>query len=253
MTPAAAATIASASEAMCSPGNLSPALDASLTADWTLIEHITAKNALLGAQAIGLGERVYFGFLAQSKTDPTLFIAVHRGTNPTSIMEWLEDGLAPISNHIHLGFKSIHDTMECGIPAQSVADGISARVPLGATVICIGHSLGSPLAAFTQLALRKMNVNATGIFFACPKPGDALFAALFDELVGPDNYRVWDFSRDKVPDMPFTLWPDFMYAHLNSRTVIVPSQSTVEIPDDLANNHHAENYAKLLANLKEPI
>jgi hypothetical protein len=250
VTPAEAATICACAEAMNQPGNLAPALDASLVDDWDIVEYITAANALFGAQALGLGERVFFGFLARSKADPTKFVAVVRGTNPISFAEWMEDFLTPLVDHTHLGFKTLQSTLECGAPSLSIADGISARVPLGAEVLVIGHSLGSPLAAYTLALLRKMNVLAVGMFFACPKPGDSLYAALFDEIVGPSNYRVYDYSRDLVPTMPITLWPDFMYAHLNSRTVIIPSQSTAVIPDDIASNHHAESYAALLAGLK---
>jgi triacylglycerol lipase len=250
MTPATAATIAAASEAMYSAGNNTPALDPRLAADWTLIEHITAKDALFGLQHIGLGQRVYYGFLAQSKSDPTQFVASVRGTE--TVLEWLEDGLAVLTNHVEAGFYSIYSTMECGMPAQSAADGISTRVPLGATVTVVGHSLGAPLAAYLLMALIKMNVKATGMFFAMPRPGDGLFATMFDIAVGSDKYMVWNYVRDVVPNLPLWL-PLHPFARLNNRIVIRPSDSTAVIPDGVAEAHHADNYAKLLANLKPQV
>ncbi len=239
MNPATAAMLADSAES----------IDPVIPEEWDLLEYATAKDALFGSQHIGLGERVYFGFLAQSKADPTKFVVVIRGTKPTSVVEWLEDGLAFLTDHMQAGFAAIYETMECGIPGQSAADGISARVPPGSSVIVIGHSLGAPLGAYLLMALRKMNVAATGMFFAMPKPGDDLFATMFDIAVGPENYMVWNYVRDVVPRLP--LWLPFLpFARLHNRIVIRPSDSTAVIPDNVASNHHASSYAQLFAGMK---
>jgi fermentation-respiration switch protein FrsA (DUF1100 family) len=233
---------------MFDAGNNTPALDGRLTADWTLLEYFTAKDALALARLAGRGERVYYGALLQSKADPTLFVGAIRGTETT--IEWLEDGLAVLANHVHAGFYGIFDSMECGMPALPAVRGVSARVPPGSRVIFIGHSLGAPLAAYLLMAAIKMNIDATGMFFAMPKPGDGDFAIVYDGIVGQEKYIVFDYSRDRVPNLPLTIYPLHMFAHLRNRVVISPKDSTAVIPDDVAENHRAVNYAALLAGLK---
>lgn len=241
------ARIAAAVEAMYSPGVLIPAFPAALAAEYSLIDYITARNALFGTQRIGLGDRVFYGFLAQSRADATRFIVAIRGTE--CFAEWAEDAEAFLLNHVHVGFLSIGETMECGIPTESLAAAISARVPLGSHVDFYGHSLGAPLAAFALLAARQMNISARGYFYAMPKMGDAVFAKMFDDIVGADNYMVWNYLRDVVPQLPLWL-PLQPFVRLNNRIVIRPKDSSAVIPNDVANNHHAANYAALLEGMQ---
>ena len=226
-------------------GVCTPELHSSVAADWTLVEHITGKDALFGTQRLGLGDTVYYGFLAQSKADQTQYVVAIRGTE--TLAEWGEDTEAFIIQHVHAGFASIFDTMECGMPAQSVVDGVSARVPIGSNVTVVGHSLGAPLACYTLLGLRNMNVDASGLFYAMPKPGDDAFAADYDQIIGR-NYHVYDYLRDVVPHLPIWL-PRHRFTPLNNRTVIRPKDSTAVIPDDIFSNHKCDSYVELLANL----
>src|SRR5579863_6032182 len=69
---------------------LTPPLDPRIAADgFTVVGFISGVDALLDTQFAGMGQRLFYGFLAYSNADKTQFVAVIRGTN--NAVEWLED------------------------------------------------------------------------------------------------------------------------------------------------------------------
>lgn len=85
-------------EDMYTDGSLNPPADPRIAgAGWDIVAYLTANDVLIpdpGAPkqrlAIDLSKRVFYGFLAKSKTDPTSFVVVVRGTD--GLVEWLIDG-----------------------------------------------------------------------------------------------------------------------------------------------------------------
>jgi hypothetical protein len=76
-----------------------------------------------------------------------------------------------------------------------------------------------------------------GLFYAMPKPGDAKFAA--DFKANEARYTVFNYEPDAVTKLP----PFDRFSPLQDVHVIPKS---ARIPDGLASNHQAANYAALL-------
>lgn len=215
-----------------------PELDASVSDDWQLIGHLTALDALLNAQAIGIGERVWFGFVAQSRHDPSEYAVVIRGTQTG--LEWLIDSEGTI------GFASIYDSMRLGLGNLHAASDIADAISAPATVTVVGHSLGAALATYLTADLVthvELGTHVKGIFLASPKPGDADFARKFDAVVGQDNYDSFAYLLDLVPHAP----PSILgFRQLPKHTLLRPEESAAKIPFDLHLNHAADSYLALL-------
>jgi len=240
---------------------LDPPLDARIGAAWQCIGYLTAANALLGAQSIGLGDRVYYGFVIRSTTDPTQHIAVIRGTE--AVVEWLEnvEGLlvnGPPHGMVEHGFYSIYDSMlYCTVgaptiaaaPTRSAAQSLVATIPAGAVLTVIGHSLGAALATYLMADVARLNSNAftvIGALFASPKAGDATYVKDVDQVVGPDNYVVYNYIRDIVPHVPPSLPFGQGFQALPQAMWINPVKAQAEIRNDPFCNHHAYCYAAML-------
>ena len=232
MTPAQGAQIAAAAEAMYAEGMLNPPLDAELARDWDLVDYLTARDALFGLQQLNLGPRVFFGFMARLKADPTQHVVAIRGTETAK--EWLIDAEATLVNHLHLGFNSIYLSML--FRSVHPAAGITAATPPSSTVTIVGHSLGAPLACYLMNDLIGMR-DCYGLFYAMPKPGDAVFAQSFK--AHESRYTVFNYAEDTVPQLP----PFGRYSPLSNVHVIAKSP---RVPDDIVSNHQAANYAALL-------
>jgi triacylglycerol lipase len=247
------AIAARCAEDMAGP-SLAPDLDERL-AGWRIIGHFTALNALLGAQAFGIGDRAWYGFLAQNNADPLNYIAVFRGTE--QFIEWIEDGeFAPYPTSrgiVEHGFWSIYRSARYGGYGDAVASiGAAAAIKGGATVTVIGHSLGAALATYFardlhECANGKFSVEAQ--LFASPKPGDRMYANGFHGAIGSGNYTVYNFVRDLVPHAP----PGFLgYADLPNVMQIKPSNAMAPLPngsnviDVIKANHSVLNYAAML-------
>lgn len=236
MTPAEGVTLCAFAEAAYKPGVLYPELPNEIAAEYDLIDHFTARDALLALQKFGYGERVFYGWLLRSKKDPLQFVAVIRGTETAK--EWLLDALAVLVNHVHLGFSSIHGSMEVGGAHPSVS--LVNIIPPGATVWWLGHSLGAPLACYGMNDMIGQR-DCYGMFYAMPKPGDEVFASQFK--ASEARYSVFDYELDEVPKLPKSL-PLHRFVPLHDVTMIPRSS---QIHDDIVSNHQAENYAALLA------
>jgi hypothetical protein len=217
-----------------------------------VVANITAGDALFGSQALGLGDRVWYGFLAQSLGDPTRYVAVIRGTQGS--VEWLEDIEAQMVNGMHAGFASIYGSME--IDGQPIWRAIPNMLQPPATIDVYGHSLGSALATYLArdlaLQLRSMGSTVRGVFLASPRPGSHRFAAQFDAAVGTDNYCVVNYLRDVVPRVPVNIPLLADFCNLNNVLPLMPADSSVKIPDNVHSNHQATSYLSLLQTRRVP-
>lgn len=242
------ALLARAAEEMHAFGD-TPALPLSFdTSDWELVGYLTAANALFGAQALGLGDRCYYGFLARSRSEPGKFAAVVRGTETN--VEWLEDAEAllvhaGVPGLVSHGFWSIYSSMQYlgtrAAQAIARAEGIES-------LVVIGHSLGAALAAYlmAEIKANAPSFHVEGALFACPRPGDANFAHYVDALVGRDNYAVFNHSRDIVPRLPFGLPFGLGFQPLPNVIWLTPAMSTAKVRDGVQCAHSAYTYAALL-------
>lgn len=213
---------------------------------WIIIGYFTAANALFGTQVLGLGDRCYYGFLAQSLVDARQYVAVIRGTE--SPIEWLEDAEALLvpgpAGMVSHGFFTLFESLQYEGERASVA--LSKLTGIDKLAV-IAHSLGSALATYLTVETRLMAKYAIeGVFFASPKPGDAAFGHWFDVTVGHDNYTVFNYLRDVVPRLPVGGPFGLGYQSLPGTVVLTPSMSGARINDSLACAHNALSYAALL-------
>ncbi len=260
--PADGAIMAACAEAMHDAGVANPPLDSRLTSSWSIIGYLTALDALFGAQDLNLGDRVYYGFVAQSLVDSMQYVAVIRGTE--SPVEWLEDFDAilvrtpPVGSVSH-GFWAIYASMRMEnmlTPAGNhmlAAQAINERLPEGSSVTVIGHSLGAALGTYLMTDIARIpyaagqrEITVGGMLFASPKPGDEDFARDVDATVGVLNYTVHNYIRDVVVHMPPSLPFGIGFQPLANIDWIKPSQAHVTIDDNIVCNHAALSYAALL-------
>jgi triacylglycerol lipase len=231
--------------------NQAPPIDPRVSADWTVVGFITAVDALADAQALGLGTRFYYGFLACSNADQTKYAAVIRGTaNPS---EWIEDiefvpqpAPARMAGKVENGFFSIYATMNYtpvgSTTLMPVIDGIAAAVGANQLTV-LGHSLGSALATYLALDLAisgKLQNPLSACMFASPRAGDAIFAGYVDTKVG--NYKVYNYALDIVPKVPLF----FDYSALPKATAFEAADAQAVIQHTLGGNHHAICYAAMI-------
>jgi len=231
--------------------NLTPPIDPRVSADWTIAGFITAEDALADAQAIGIGTRFYYGFLAYSNLDKTQYVAVIRGTaNP---VEWIEDGEFPprpapttMMGTVEDGFFSIYESMlyaPVGSAAgQPVVTGIATALGKNKLTV-LGHSLGSALATYLTLDLTvsgQLKNSLSACLFASPHAGDVKFVNCFDQKVA--NYKVYNYSRDIVPRVPFL----FGYSALPKAQIFTPQEANAKIQNTFGGNHHAICYAAMI-------
>lgn len=238
-------------------GNLTPPIDPRiLAAGWGVVGFIRGDDALLDTQNLGLGQTLFYGFLARSNADPTQYVAVVRGTD--NEMEWLEDieffpipAPAPAPGSVENGFYSIYYSMTyapiAGGASQPVAPGIAAAVgPNKVTVV--GHSLGSAIGTFLALDLAVqcgLKVRASACLIASPRPGDINFAQYFDRNVL--SYQVYNYSLDLIPKLPpgiITL--SLGYVPLPKALEFQPQDAQARIRNSPTGNHHAVCYAAML-------
>jgi len=223
------------------------------TEGWTIVAYVVAQDAIFqaGTTVIG-GTTVYYGFLAQSATDSTRFVAVVRGTN--GIVEWVEDAaFVPIPHPtlpgatVEQGFWDIYAGMHLlDLNGRQIgagaADAIASVVGPG-TLTVIGHSLGSALSTYLTYDLAdpsRLGARVSACLFASPQTGDLVFAAAFDKIV--TDYRVFNYVLDVVPHVPLELG----YATLPRATVLQPATSEASIRVNLFCNHHVICYCAML-------
>ena len=166
----------------------------------TAIDHFADEN-----------EREFYGFVAQSTTDPTDCVIAIRGTD--KIIEWLIDAEflptkftpVPGAGDVEDGFMSVYSTlaglMPDGTTPRDLHAFIKGLAPAGNLVIT-GHSLGAAVANLLALDA-AVNDGATELLLytlAAPRTGFSSFAASFAASV-PNNFRVFN-EPDIVPKVP---------------------------------------------------
>ena len=144
------------------------------------------------------------------------------------------------------GFFSIYGSMKyapVGSTAlQPVVAEISAAVGTNNLTV-LGHSLGSALATYLTLDLAvssSFKGNLSACMFASPHPADSSFAQFFGQKVL--NYKVFNYSRDIVPKVPFGLG----YAALPKGLEFEPQDANAKIKCTVGGNHHAICYAAMI-------
>lgn len=235
------ALLAACAESMYTgPGNLAPDIDSRIADRWTITSYITAKDAIFGAQAIGLGELVYYGFIAQSKASSSCAMVI-RGTE--SAVEWIENiegilipGLQ--KGMVEAGFWSIYNSMQYKITDEN-------NLKDGAKLTIIGHSLGAALATYLMVDLVKL-YPVNGVLFASPRAGDGSFCNMVDKTVGTGNYESYAYIRDIVPHVPIGLPFGLGFQSLSNTKWITPFTSKAKIKNNPICNHDVLNYSAML-------
>jgi triacylglycerol lipase len=238
------------------PGSLTPPAPG-LSAGWTIVAYITGDDALLRKGPLqSTGRTVCYGFLAQDAAGD--LVAAVRGTD--GFVEWVEDGeFLPIpyapqtalpagqpATSVELGFWTLYASTQLisreGKPLGALAPAIVKAAGANATVMVVGHSLGSALATHLTLDLARGGLGArvSACLFASPHTGNDAFVSLFDQAVA--DYRLFNYILDVVPRVP--LGPD--YAPLPKRTVLRPETAEANIRFNLGCNHHVICYCAML-------
>jgi len=240
-------------------GSLNPPADPRVAVSgWKIVAYLTAQDALFPSKnatrkrlTVDPTNRVFFGFVAQSNTDPTSFVAVVRGTE--GMVEWVIDAeflLIPHPRHpgtqVEQGFWNIYQTMSVADPAtgvtthQNAAEGVAELVGAG-TLVVTGHSLGSALATyFTDDLAERMGAKVSACLFASPRTGDAPWATLFAQTVS--QFRLYNYILDIVTHVP-----SIGYATLPNAIVIQPDTAQAGIRLDTFCDHHVICYCAMIA------
>ncbi|KAF7837865.1 lipase-like [Senna tora] len=162
------------------------------------------------------------GFVGIAK-DPDAIIIAFRGTQESSIQNWIEDlfwkqldlnypGMTDAM--VHRGFYyAYHNTTL----RPAIVNALErAKKNYGDTkIIVTGHSMGGAMASFCGLDL-KVNLNAQDVqvmTFGQPRVGNAVFASYYSKLV-PNTIRVTN-GHDMVPHLPpyYYYFPKKTYHH----------------------------------------
>ena len=231
-------------------------------AGWEVVGHLLARDSILPdplalapgqSPTVQLGQTVFYGYLARSQKDQSVYALAIRGTN--GFAEWAIDAeFAPVPTpsapgaKVEQGFWGIYDSMTLvgltGIQiGTKAADGIAQVVGAGAVTIC-GHSLGSALATYLSFDVAKLlGARANACLFASPRTGDQAWAAAYAATVAA--YRLTNYVLDVVPYVPFDA-PPIQYSTLGGATILRPSTAQADIRFDLSCNHNLICYCAMI-------
>lgn len=243
------------------PNELTPApLDnTDIIKNWNVAGYINSNNGFFADLVEEKDKQVFFGYLLQSKTNPNEYKAVIRGTaNKT---EWCDNFKSLLEYHkeigwVESGFYDIYENMTLTTldgKTTKIAQGLSELVNnnKNAHLTITGHSLGSALSTYVMYDVSKQVTNKESVdmcLFASPKPGNEKFSEDFQKVT--DNYVVYNYSRDLVPDVPLEITG---YEDLQNVKRITPQTSQAVIKDEVTSNHHVICYAAMLDyNAKKP-
>ncbi|KAL8201272.1 hypothetical protein R6Q57_012611 [Mikania cordata] len=150
-------------------------------------------------------------------------VIAFRGTQETSIQNWIEDLFwkqldfdypGCTNGKVHHGFFNAYNKT---VVRSGVLDGVSrAKEIYGDLKIMVtGHSMGGAMAAFCglDLALIYGSKNIQVMTFGQPRIGNAAFASYYCEVV-PNTFRV-THEHDLVPHLPpyYQYFPQKTYHH----------------------------------------
>lgn len=215
------------------PNNLTPQPASDFPAGYELSAWIQMQDFVLSSTG-----PTFYGFIAQSKADPTEFVMAIRGTQ--TLEEWWDDltsiGKTPFGQpncgSVAYGFNRIYETLEIierpsNLPGAAPAarslkpvgsfaeqanslfvrrsNAMAARapgaaLPQSASVTVVGHSLGSALATLYTMENAGKVHNPLLCTFASPRVGDATFVKAFSALP-LTSWRVVN-DPDIVPKLP---------------------------------------------------
>ena len=251
------------------PNPLTPPLDQRVSkAGWALVGYLSARkpgwkvvhylrhyHAHVAKKPVIHTEQEadYHGFVVRHISDPSQHLVVLRGTG--DVTDWIENlKFTPIpyppdvtsGAMVEDGFWGIYASLTVLDTAGAVvhgnaAEGIAALVGNG-RVRVIGHSLGSALATYLALDLARNNLGdrVSACLFASPQPGNAAFAALFDETV--KEYRVFNYILDIIPRVPHGMG----YVSLPKVTLLHPATADADIKLDPLCHHRVASYSAML-------
>lgn len=244
-------------------GSLNPAVDFRIAAaGWTVTGYLTALEALFPPQGtprktltLDNAQRVFFGFVAKSNSDPNCYVAAVRGTD--GIVEWVIDAeFIPVPHPRHpgctveQGFWNVYQTMSLANPVtgvtthQNAGEGIEEMVGAAGSIVVTGHSLGSALATYLAEDLsERLPTKVSACLFASPLTGNAAWTTLFDTNVG--DYRLFNYILDVVSHVPTR---SIGFAALPKVTVIQPATAQAGVELSLLCNHHAICYCAMIDN-----
>jgi triacylglycerol lipase len=172
---------------------------------------------------LGVKETVYYGFVAQSQSNPANYVLAIRGTK--TYIEWWDDfhitpvpyPFAPNAGNVATGFLDLYNTMRMTVPgsndapvplSQSTQPATQTNYSLAvaSSLVLTGHSLGASLATLyaTELAGSSPGTNIDLYTYASPRTGDQNFVQYFDSKSNITSYRIYN-EPDIVPTVPFGL------------------------------------------------
>jgi len=159
------------------------------------------------------GQQSGFALVGQGKSTQyknDIVIAV-RGTNFTSLNDLSTDARASTSSTergslVHAGFNSVFESMK-----NELSQYINL-VPAGATLHCVGHSLGGAIASLIADWAKQKLVNVKLYTIGAPKVGFSDFALKHTNSLGQENIFRCTKGCDPVPMVP--VWP-FVHAPYN--------------------------------------
>lgn len=227
-----------------------PLENTEITQHWNVAGYINSNNGFFADFIHNKNQEVFFGYLLQSKTNHNEYKVVIRGT--ANKAEWCDNFKSVLEFHkpigwVESGFYDIYENMTLTTldgKTTQIAQGLSELVDKGANLTITGHSLGAALATYIMYDVsRKVQhkENVDMCLFASPKPGNEKFSEDFQKVT--DNYVVYNYSRDLVPDVPLEM---IGYEDLQNVKTITPQSSQAVIKDEVASNHHVICYAAML-------
>jgi hypothetical protein len=265
-----------AAYSMYDPATLTPPPSADFPAEYQLRAWINMRDFILEST-----DPVFYGFIAQSKTDASQFVLAIRGT--LNGVEWWDDLNAAIKipfkvpgcGSVGAGFARIYDTLEVierptgAATAPAVAQSLrsiggfcqqvaalvrrnsaaTARATgrdTSSSIEVTGHSLGAALATLYTLenAFTDKIPNPGLCTFASPFVGDSTFASAFDGL-GLISWRIVN-SPDIVPKLP----PEILgFTHINTLQLY---NSSGNVQPSLTCWHALATYLSLIDPMLQP-
>jgi hypothetical protein len=202
---------------LCSNKDYQALVDPNFLTNYNVLYNVQMNDVLIS----GIGDLVYYGFIAQNKSTKDYVIAI-RGTEnileaiadaffiPTTFNEFNNNSLVPS------GFYDLYKSGQI----VSLPDVTSPITPMSLTsltanpvaklpdapnvqTIVSGHSLGASLATYYAAAAamgKGKGYDLCLYTYASPMSGDTTFADTFNNSV-PDSIRIHNLS-DIVPSLP---------------------------------------------------
>lgn len=202
---------------LCSNKDYQALVDPNFLTNYNVLYNVQMNDILIA----GIGDLVYYGFIAQNKSTKDYVVAI-RGTEnvleaiadaffiPTTFKEFNNGSLVPSGFYdlyksgqiVSLPdapppIKSVMLTMVAANPAAAMPDAPNVQ-----TVVS-GHSLGASLATYYAAASASGNGKGFDLCvytYASPMSGDTTFANTFNSIV-TDSIRIHNLP-DIVPSLP---------------------------------------------------